>query len=226
MKLKPFTFNKTGPENLLKPIPHNFLNFNAVNKYSNRQLILVVAVFAIFLGACKKKEVAATKEDPNSTYFSIKQYELDQWNTWAGEPFTIVKTVTINKKVDSSYTNSDTISWAPIFRAFAETDISDPKFQGQYNINSFDDPQDGTHNLFYQAKEDNDDLFTRKLLITIDEETMRIKGIYIETFKKYFGGEKTEKLYYAPMQTIQIQTDDKPVLGSRKLTVTEWSFMR
>ena len=183
-------------------------------------------MFLIAIAGCKKKETKENPEELQGNYFSIKQYELDQWNTWEGSPFLITKKVTINKKTDSSLTNSDTIHWAPIFRAFAEADISDRKFLGKYTFTQFDDKQDYTHNFFYMAKEEDDELFTRKLLITIDIETNKVKGIYIETFKKYFGGEVTGKLYYAPMQTIQIQTDDKPLIGSQKLTVTEWTFHR
>ena len=211
---------------LLIPNPPNFLIFNPVKKHFNKEWILCAVLMACLFFSCKKKEAAPLADAGTGTYFSIKQFELDQWNTWQGEPFLINKTVTINKKTDSSLTNSDTISWAPIFKTFAETDISDPKFVGQYNVNSFVDPQDGSLNLFYQAKEDNDDLFTRKLLITMDQDTRKVRGIYIETFKKYFGGEATQKLYYAPMKTIQIQTDDKPLLGSKKFTVVEWTFMR
>jgi len=185
-----------------------------------------VAIMAMMFLSCKKKDAAANTDDKKFANFSIKNYELDQWNTWHGEPFVILKTVTVDKKTDSSYTNSDTISWAPIFRAFAATDISDLEFSGKYNINSFEDPQDGTRNLFYQAKEEEEDLFTRKLLITFEPRNNMITGIYIETFKKYFMGEVTGKLYYSPMKTIQIQTDDKPLLGKRKLTVTEWNFLR
>ncbi len=185
-----------------------------------------MAFMAILATSCKKKEATENFDNVQGNYFSIRQFELDQWNTWVGEPFMITKTVTINKVTDSSLTNSDTISWAPIFKTFAETDISDRKFLGKYNFNQFDDNQDGTHNFFYQAKDEYDDLYTRKLLITIDKSSNRVKGIYIETFKKYFGGEKTEKLYYQPMKTIQIQTDDRPLLGSKKFIVTEWIFHR
>jgi len=202
----------------------NFLIFTPVKKIFGWFLIIIL--LPVFVGSCKKKEATGDYSDVKGTYFSIKQFELDQWNTWSGEPFLITKTVTINKKTDSSLTNSDTINWAPIFKTFAESDISDRKFLGKYNYNEFGDPKDNTLNLFYQAKEDEDELFTRKLLITADRDTRKITGIYIETFKKYFGGERTEKLYYNPMKTIQIQTDDKPLLGSKKFTVTEWTFNR
>jgi hypothetical protein len=196
-----------------------------VKKYFNYKGILLITLLAISFASCKKKDASDEFADIKGSYFSINQYILDQWNTFAGEPIFIIKSVRVNSgKPDSSYTNSDTLSWAPIFKTFAETDISDRKYLGKYNFNQFDDAQDQTHNFFYQARDE--DLFTQKLLITIDLYTSKVKGIYIETYKKDFGDEVTQKLYYAPLKTIQIQTDDKPWLGSKKFTIVQYEFMR
>ena len=192
-------------------------------KYAAFLLLLVV----LAASSCKKKKVAAPKPVFTGTYFSIKDYALDEWNTFAHDPFAIIKTVRINDgKTDTTYTNSDTINWAPIFKVFFETDIGDTSFLGKYKYTQFPDNQDGTMNLFYEvADPDDDDLFTRKLLITADQYTRKIKGIYIETSKKDFFGERTQRLYYSPMKTIQIQTDNKPVLGSNTLTIIQYDFM-
>ncbi len=185
-------------------------------------LLLVLLAVA----SCKKNEKAAVDTtDIKGNYFSIKQFALDEWNTFSGEPFLIVKSVRINNgKPDSSMTNSDTISWAPIFKAFFDADISDRKFIGKYTFTQFDDREDETHNFFYQANDE--DLFTQKLLITIDDVSSKVKGIYVETYKKTFMNTTVQKLYYSPMKTIQIQNDEKPMLGSKKFTVTEYTFMR
>ena len=185
-------------------------------------LLLVLLAVA----SCKKKEKAAVDTtDIKGNYFSIKQFALDEWNTFSGEPFLIEKSVRINNgKPDSSMTNSDTISWAPIFKAFFDADISDRKFIGKYTFTQFDDREDETHNFFYQANDE--DLFTQKLLITIDDVNSKVKGIYVETYKKTFMSTTVQKLYYSPMKTIQIQNDEKPMLGSKKFTVTEYTFMR
>ncbi|MCD6012261.1 MAG: hypothetical protein K0Q79_2123 [Flavipsychrobacter sp.] len=175
--------------------------------------------------ACDKKEDKEDYSNVQGNYFSINQYILDQWNTFAGEPFVIQKTTWVNgKTMDSSYTNSDTINWARLFAIFSATDISDRKYLGQYSFNQFDDNQDGTHNFFYMAKDH--DLFTQKLLLTVDQENMKVKGIYIETYKKSATDECTQKLYYSPMKKIQIQWDDRPVFGGKKHTVQEYEFMR
>jgi hypothetical protein len=139
-----------------------------------------------------------------------------------------MKTVKINDgQTDTSYTNSDTISWAPIFKTFFETDISDTSFLGKYKYTQFPDDQDGTMNLFYEvADPDDDELFTRKLLITVDQQTRRVRGIYIETLKKdILSGDRIQKLYYSPMKTIQIQTENKPVFGSSTHTIEQYDFM-
>jgi hypothetical protein len=185
---------------------------------------LFVVFIACFATSCKKKE----KKDPyaewQGNYFSIRQFALDEWNTFAGEPFVIMKTISEGPKIDTTYTNSDTINWAPIFETFFAAEISDRKYLGQYNFTQFDDNDDGTHNFFYEAKED--DLFTRKLLITIDGYTQMVRGIYVETEKGSLGASTIQKLYYRPMKTIQIQTIEKSLFGSKKHTVVQYDFMR
>ena len=66
---------------------------------------------------------------------------------------------------------------------------------------------------------------SQKLLITIDAYNSRVKGIYIETSKKISLGEYTQKLYYKPMKTIQVQTDNKPFVGENKFTIVQYDFM-
>jgi hypothetical protein len=175
--------------------------------------------------SCKKKEKKDEFANDLGKYFSIRQFALDEWNTFLGEHYVILKTTrTGNGKTDSSYTNSDTINWNPIFRTFFATDISDRKFLGQYTFSQFPDNLDGTMNLFYQATDP--DLFTQKFLITIDQQSGIVNGIYIETLSHSFWDDVTQKLYYYPMKTIQIQTDDKPRFGSKKFTVVQYDFMR
>jgi hypothetical protein len=184
--------------------------------------ILFIALSAVISSSCKKK--IDPYADIKGNYFSINQYALDQWNTFSGEPFMIIKTIRINDgKPDSLLTNSDTLNWAPIFKVFSETDISNRKYLGQYTFTQFDDNQDETHNFYYVANDK--DLFTQKLLLSIDQFTNKVKGIYIETIKKDIEGERTQKLYYAPLKTIQIQTDNIPILGDKKFTVVQYDFL-
>ena len=196
-----------------------------MKKYTTRGILLLLLLI-ITTASCKKKKNADAIVTNSGTYFSIKQYALDEWNTFAHSPFTIIKSIKVNNgRSDSSYTNSDTINWTPIFKTFFETDISDKSFLGKYKFTQFDDNQDGTHNFFYEAQDEDDDLFTQKLLITINSYNKRVKGIYIETKKKNLFGECTQKLYYSPMKTIQIQTDNKPLLGSSTYTIVQYDFL-
>ena len=185
---------------------------------------LLIVPFMMVAPSCKKKQDKGAVDSIAGNYFSINQFMLDEWNTFAGEPFMISKSVKIEGKLDSTLTNSDNLNWGPIVKTFSETDISDRKYLGQYKFTQFDDNADHTHNFFYEALDD--DLFTRKLLITIDQFTSKIKGIYVETEKKTIFDDDVQKLYYAPLKTVQIQTDEKPLMGSKKYTVTEYTFLR
>jgi hypothetical protein len=191
-----------------------------------KYIALFLVFFTLATQSCKKIKDKDDTSDIKGNYFSIRQYGLDQWNNWAGPPaFVIVKTLRKgNEKADSSYTSSDTLNWAPIFKTFFETDISDRKYLGQYKFSQFYDNNDGTHNFFYEANDD--DLYTQKLLITIDQYTNKVKGIYIETLKKEFMmGEIIQKLYYRPYHTIQLQKDEKSMLGSKSFSVVQYDFM-
>lgn len=196
-----------------------------MNKYVSF-FIASIGVLIIAFSGCKKKETVPDEfKNEKGHYFSISQFALDEWNTFAGEPFVIVKSVRVNdNKPDSSFTNSDTINWAPIIHTFMETDISDRKYLGKYKFTQFEDNNDGTHNFFYETSDE--DLLTQKLLITIDQFTHKVRGIYIETLKNTAWSETIQKLYYSPLKTIQIITDERPRVGKKKLTVVQYDFMR
>jgi hypothetical protein len=153
-----------------------------VKKYVKYAAVLLGFVLAF--SSCREKDKNTVDYSKlKGNYFSIKQFGLDQWNNFQGPGCGIVKTLRKDKgKTDSTYSNTDTLDWAPIFKVFFETDISDRKYLGRYKFSQFDDPADGTHNFFYEALDD--DLYTQKLLITIDQYDNKVKGIYIETLKK------------------------------------------
>lgn len=187
-------------------------------------LLLFIIPFALFT-SCKKKDTKDPYADIKGNYFSVRQYAEDQWNTFLGEHFAMVKTVRINNGMtDSTYTLSDTLDWSPIFHTFFQTDISDRKFLGKYKFTQFDDEADDTHNFFYEALDE--DLYTRKLLLTIDKYNSKVRGIYVEAGTKSLMEDKTVKLYYKPMSIIQIQTTEKPMFGEKKHTVEQYDFMR
>lgn len=190
-----------------------------------RTWLFGILLAALAFSSCKEKPAEEDYSKETGSYFSVRQYALDQWNTFMGEPFLIVKTVRVNDgKWDSSYTNSDTLDWGAIFHEFFLTEISDRQFLGKYKFTQFDDNEDETHNFFYEAKEE--DLYTRKLLLTIDQYNQMVRGIYIEAAKSSPFEERLVKLYYKPMKRIQIQETVKPLFGASKHTVTEYEFLR
>jgi hypothetical protein len=154
--------------------------------------------------SCKKNSSVQTDPNIKGTYFSIIQFAQDQWATYHGQPFTLVKIVKQDYHVDSSYESALKMNWGDdIFKYFFATDISDKKYLGHYNFTSFDETTNQTHVYAYEAKDE--DLYTRKLWITIDPFNNKILSIYIETRKNTDAKEEVLKLYYKPLKLIQIQ---------------------
>ena len=197
-----------------------------MKKITAYHFIILLCLSVLAFQSCKKKKQEADPyADVKGHYFSVRQFTLDEWQTFRGQAFTILKTVREDKKkTDSSFTTSDTLNWGNIFKTFFETEISDRKYLGQYTYSQFDDNQEGSRNFYYKANDE--DMFTQKLLITVDQVNNKVHGIYIETYKKTLWGETKQNLYYAPMKTIQIQVDEKPLVGARKYKVVQYYFMR
>ena len=182
--------------------------------------ILIIILFS----SCKEETAEERIAKLGITYFSVNQYIYDQWTNYKDVPFTILKTENINGKIDSSYTNSEKLDWVPIIKIFFETDIGDVEMLGHYKFSQYEDKEDKTVNFYYEANESY--LFTRKLLISADPFTSHIKAIYIETqnHSMIFGDTK-QKLYYAPLKTIQIQKYEKPLFSDKKSTITQYYLM-
>ena len=72
-----------------------------MKKYFKNYGILVIVIFSIVSSSCKKKAEKDPNEDIKGHYFSITQFALDEWNTFSGEPITLLKTVKIGDKTDS-----------------------------------------------------------------------------------------------------------------------------
>jgi hypothetical protein len=139
------------------------------------------------------------------------QFTQDQYNTFHGQPFSLIRSIKENGKVDTAVVSADSMNWGEIFKIFFESDIGDKKFLGKYNFNMFDEDKTITRNYYYEAKEDN--LFTRKMQIATDPNNNKIRAIYIET-EKYDGhATMSQKLYYAPIRMIQIHQLEKTKSG-------------
>lgn len=155
--------------------------------------------------------------------FSIRQFAADQIQTYSGQPYTLYQISRLNGVVDTTIVNFFNMDWASILHAFAKTDISDPKFLGQYSFNGFDDAITGNRDFVYTAKEP--DLFTRMLQINTDPSNNRISSIYIETRKGDLFGSSTQKLLYIPLHVIQIQETAHSLIGPARNLRVDYRFM-
>ncbi len=174
---------------------------------------------------CKEKTPGSEHKSEDGTYFSMRRFAQDQWTTHLGEPILLMKTVRVDDGItDTSYASSDTLNWGEIFAYFFKAEICSPEFLDRYKFSQFEDDMDDSYNFFYEALEQ--DLYTRKLLLTTERENMMAKGIYVDAVEKSLLSEKNIKLYYKPMKRIQIQVTEKPMFGKKKHTVTEYEFMR
>lgn len=183
-------------------------------------LRLYLIIILSLICSCSKP---GQKQEPEGTYFSIVEFAKDQWYTYHGQPYSIMKKVYFNGKVDSTITNALDLDWSSVIKVFFETDISDPKFVGQYDFSAFEDTTTVTKSFFYEAKEPK--LFTRKLQITADYFTDKIKTIYIEAEKKDRMGTKSIKLFYTPLETISIQELETTKTGQKKELRVVYEFM-
>jgi len=189
-----------------------------------RMVVLPVMALLLF-ASCKPKPkpVAASNLAEKGTYFSIKQYVKDQWNTYLGQPFGIIKVTTQNGKVDSALQNAYTVDWGYIFDKFLPTDIGKPEYLGHYRFDMFLDESTDTRNFYYEAIDDT--LFTRKLQISAMQENNKIRSIYIETEHKTGTKDIIQKLYYAPLKVIQIQEFDARATGDKSESRVEYFFL-
>lgn len=183
---------------------------------------LLFIAFLMLVVSCGKPE-PEVKEVEDGTYFSIVDYAKDQWKTYHGQPFGIMKTVYFNGTADSVAGNAMELDWAPIFKVFFETDISDKKYIGQYDFSAFKDQQTATNTFYYEAK--NKKLYTRKLQIIADEVNNKIESIYIEAGKQDRMGTRTVKLFYTPLKSISIQEMETSKTGQKKELRVVYKFL-
>lgn len=183
---------------------------------------LLFIAFLVLVVSCGKP-ATEVKETPEGTYFSIIDYAKDQWSTYHGQPFGMLKTVYFNGIVDSVASNALELDWASIFKVFFETDISNPKFIGQYDFSAFNDHQTATNTFYYEAK--NPKLYTRKLQIIADEVNNKIESIYIEAAKQDRMGTKTVKLFYTSLRSISIQELETSKTGQKKELRVVYKFL-
>jgi len=186
--------------------------------------LLPALLFAVILSSCARKKAPEPAPDASQgTYYSIRDFINDQWSTYKGQPYLLARTITFNGAKDSSLIPAAAVNWGQIFKLFTETDISDPKFLDKYNFSMFVENMTQTRNFCYEAKEPG--LFTRKLQIAADMFNNKIRSVYIETKKETFWNTETQKLFYSPVTSLQIQQHNDPRIGSNKDLVIHYQFL-
>jgi len=183
------------------------------------------AILAFGAAGCGRGPVPAdTEYTPGEGYYSMLGFVRDQWQIHRGQPYTVIRTVTLNGKKTSGYMRAYGADWASVAKPFLEADIGHPDFVGKYRFSSFADDATGTHNLFYEAIDE--DLPTRTLQITADAANGLIRHIYTETERSSFWNTRVQKLYCEPGKTILIQEHTEPRIGKDKDLQIEYRFLR
>jgi hypothetical protein len=187
--------------------------------------IVIPLLLLVCVAGCAGRQQDAVPGQAARTegnYFSVRQLAADQFRNYRGTPFVIEKIISLNGARDSVVINSYSADWESVLQVFFATDIGEEKFIDGYQVDVFNDGM-GALVLFYAAKDEN--LFTRSLQVRLDAVSHRVLSVFIETGKKSFWNEETQKLYYTPMKLIQIQEYSKPLIGRGKDLHVIWRFI-
>lgn len=202
------------------------------------RLLLLLSCLSLF--ACKEKQKSSSAEekatqpsttsgtppvkveDSSSTYFSISDFFDDQWKSRRESPYTLLKVTESNGKRDSAFVSLDSTVWSGLRAPFDAADISDKKYLGWYQYDMFNDETTETLHLHYEAMAD--DLFMRKMDVSADMFTRKIKSIYIETRRDREGQVFSQKLQYMPDRLFQVQTFEKSGGTAAKDTKVQYWF--
>ncbi len=204
------------------------------------QLRLLLLLSCLTLFACKEKQKSSSAEenatqsaatsatppvkveDSSATYFSISDFFDDQWRSRRESPYTLLKVTESNGKRDSAFVSLDSLVWSSMCAPYNAADISDKKYLGWYKYDMFNDETTETLHLHYEAMAD--DLFTRKMDVSADMFSRKIKSIYIETRRDEKGHVLSQKLQYMPDRLFQIQTFEKSEGTAAKDTKVQYWF--
>lgn len=185
-------------------------------------LFCTIGFTLVILNSCKPDTKQLVNE-AEGHYFSIKDFALDQWKNFHGQPYGMEKIVYMNGRKDSLITNADAVDWGAILKMFFATDISDPKYDGKYDFSDFVDQTTLTENYYYEAKDPK--MFTQKLHVIADMRNHKISSIYIETLKQNKWGSRMQRLYYEPVKSISIQEFETSATGDKNEVRVEYRFL-
>lgn len=171
----------------------------------------------LLLTACSAKQ---DKEyDPDTSYWSMNQFLIDQYNIRKLDAIVIKKTINLNGKVDSSFIPIGDIDWATVYKVFGAADISSPSFYNQYEYKNFDDNFLEMSTLSYTAKDPK--LFVQREDVNYDNISGKIDMVYVETNDDGLFRQKQQKLSYYVGKKVIVQEVEKGTFSKEKnLTVT------
>lgn len=160
--------------------------------------------------------------DPNTSYWSVNQFIIDQYRIRVMDSIAVTKTVVLNGKADTTYMRFDEVDWTTVFKVFGATDISHPKFYKAYTFDHFEDNFLKNGSLVYTSK--NLEMFVQKLNVSYDTYTQGVQMVYIETLKDDWLRSKQQKLSYYVGKKIVIQEEEKSVFGGDKELIVTYEF--
>jgi hypothetical protein len=161
-------------------------------------------------------------EDTSDRYFSIKEYFEDHWGNRRQNPYTLLKVVKHNQKVDSSFVPLDDNKFQIVIAPFVAADISDKQFLGWYKFSDF--TEDITSRIHYYYEAVKPELFLQKMDVSLDEFTKLIKGVYLETRREVNGEIYTQKLDYTADQLFRLQDFATDTKGNTETYIVEYWF--
>lgn len=192
------------------------------------QRLMILALACSSFMACNSGEKSTEQNanvqliDSSQGLWSIKAYLDDQWILLQDAPLVLLKTVEQNGKVDSSYLQLDEKGFAEIRAFFDKTDINDSKMRNLYSVEEFSDF--GNAFIFLNYKALDPELLTQKVELGINDETMKIKTVFIETRKSSLFKSEIMKLNYNSNKSIVIQQDIKKMFSDPERIVTKYLY--
>lgn len=177
-------------------------------------LILFTSIVAIAgLQGCLQK-----KGNEHSSYFPIVTVLESEQKLLSSQPYTLYRIVRMGNKIDSTIIPVKDVDWASIREVIANADISDAKYEGQYDVNNFLDPVSGDRVVTYTAK--TSDLFTKSIMLTMDPVGSTVHSLYVRAGSGSYWKSRLQQITLIPNSRIQIldEARAKPG-GARSLSV-------
>lgn len=185
-----------------------------------RNFIALVGISLVCFSC--KNDTSTPDENLDSGFINIKEVFDDQWRLKKDQPFVLLKTITYDDQVDSSYVNQDSTLFHQLSEYFIKADISNPDFKDQYEYSESYDNTSGMVFLHYIAKDPK--AFTQKMELTMDRFTSKLLMVYVETQHHSFFNNKSQKLLYSVDKGFFIQEQEKRIFSDPKKTILNYYY--